>query len=191
MKKLSSVQWSQLWEKYSKYSFLQSCFETEFKYASQKKYNTPFYAKIVSVSASGNGMQIFILKLIIWIPLFLGHFVDSILSTRIYTISRFSVPQEICSHIFIILGLHFTTLYSVLLCEVIALSPYLQNLFLHIPIPCPKYESISNISCKMCVYQNNNTKKIYFLCWKLFKWPFNNVFQTIWCCCAPSYWWFA
>ena len=157
----------------------------------RKKYNTPFYA-IFSPLALWAIASTQILKLIIWIPLFLGHFVDSILSTRIYTISRFSVPQEICSHIFIILGLHFTTLYSVLLCvEVIALSPYLQNLFLHIPIPCPKYESISNISCKMCVYQNNNTKKIYFLCWKLFKWPFNNVFQTIWWCCAPSCWWFA
>ena len=151
MKKLSSVQWSQLWEKYSKYSFLQSCFETEFKYVSQKKYITPFYV-IFSPLALWAIASTQILKLIIWIPLFLGHFVDSILSTRIYTISRFSVPQEICSHIFIILGLHFTTLYSVLLCvEVIALSPYLQNLFLHIPIPCPKYESISNISCKMCV----------------------------------------
>lgn len=132
MKKLSSVQWSQLWEKYSKYSFLQSCFETEFKYVSQKKYITPFYA-IFSPLALCAIVSTQILKLIIWIPLFLGHFVDSILSTRIYTISRFSVPQEICSHIFIILGLHFTTLYSVLLCdEVIALSPYLQNLFLHI-----------------------------------------------------------
>ena len=54
---------------------------------------------------------------------------DSILSTRIYTISRFSVPQEICSHIFIILGLH-----SVLLCIVTIFAKSFFCTFLsHVP----------------------------------------------------------